>query len=118
MSLVLLLDFLLSREAADQPKLPLPEQGKELFALKACNSCHSVDGSALVGPSLKGLAAHGSVQLQDGSSVEPDENYLRESILNPQAKIVAGFDTVPMPAFAGQLSEDELKALIAYIKTL
>jgi cytochrome c oxidase subunit 2 len=61
---------------------------------------------------------YGATQkLNDGSTVTADENYLRESILNPNAKIVAGYAPV-MPSYQGQISEDQLNQLIAYIKSL
>jgi cytochrome c oxidase subunit 2 len=57
------------------------------------------------------------VPLQDGSTVIADERYIRESILMPNARIVAGYEP-EMPSFAGQISEDDLIRLIAYIKSL
>ena len=92
------------------------EQGKQLTQSKGCIACHSVDGSKVLGPTFKGL--YGStVELSDGKSVSADENYLRESIEKPQAKIVKGFSPV-MPTFQGQVSEIEMNALIAYIKSV
>jgi cytochrome c oxidase subunit 2 len=58
-----------------------------------------------------------TVQLEDGRSVVADENYIRESILNPQAKIVAGFKPI-MPTFQGQVTEESLGALVSYVKSL
>jgi cytochrome c oxidase subunit 2 len=57
------------------------------------------------------------VQLEDGRTVVADENYVRESILNPAAKVVSGFKPI-MPVFQGQVSEDQLAALVAYVKSL
>ncbi len=111
-------DFLLERKEADAPVLTPAEQGKQLFEIKACLGCHSVDGSAMVGPSLQGIFAKKERQLASGEMVPIDENYIRESILNPEAKIAAGFEKIPMPAFAGQLNDEELQALIAYLKSL
>jgi cytochrome c oxidase subunit 2 len=96
--------------------LPPAELGEKIYKEKGCNACHSVDGSTLVGPSFKGVFGH-TVELADGSKVEADENYIRESILEPQAQIVKGFQPV-MPSFKGILSDDEVTAVIAYIKTL
>jgi cytochrome c oxidase subunit II len=96
--------------------LPPAELGEKIYKEKGCNACHSVDGSTLVGPSFKGVFGH-TVELSDGSKVEADENYIRESILEPQAQIVKGFQPV-MPSFKGILSDDEVTAVIAYIKTL
>lgn len=90
--------------------------GKTLFQTKGCNACHSVDGTPGVGPSLKGVFGH-KVRLADGREVVADENYIRSSILNPTADVVEGFNPV-MPPYAGLLSEEELNALIAYIKSL
>lgn len=98
--------------------LPLAQRGEKLFQVKACASCHSVaDASQKVGPSLWRKFGH-EEETADGSKVTVDENYLRESILNPNAKLVKGFAPNMMPAFQGQLSEVELSALIEYIKGL
>ena len=96
--------------------LSLPEQGKKLTEVKGCLACHSSDGTAKIGPSYKGTYGH-ERELADGSKVKGDENYIRESILNPQAKVVKGFNPV-MPPYQGMLSETELNAVIAYIKSL
>ncbi len=92
------------------------ELGEDLYKNKGCNACHSLDGSVGVGPSFKALFGKNE-SLQDGSTLEVDENYLRESILIPQAKVVQGFAPV-MPAFKGILKDEEIDALIAYIKSL
>ncbi len=94
----------------------LPELGAKLYKAKACNTCHSTDGSPLVGPSFKGVYGH-RVELSDGSTVTADENYLRESILKPQAKVVKGFQPV-MPTYQSILKPREVDALIEYIKSL
>jgi cytochrome c oxidase subunit 2 len=96
--------------------LPPAELGKQLYTQRGCNACHSIDGSSLVGPTWKGLYGH-EVVLQDGTKVTADENYIREAILEPQAKMVKGFGPV-MPSFKGVISDDEITDLIAYIKTL
>ncbi len=90
--------------------------GRELYETKGCNACHTLDGTPRVGPSLKGLFGH-EVRLRDGRTVVADENYIRRSILDPTADVVEGFNPV-MPPFAGLLSEDEINALIAFIKSL
>jgi cytochrome c oxidase subunit 2 len=69
-----------------------------------------------IGPVLAGLFRK-PVRLQSGETVIADENYLRESILNPQAKIPAGFQPL-MPPFQGKVNEEEVIQLIAYIKSL
>jgi cytochrome c oxidase subunit 2 len=99
----------------DLGSLPPLEAGRKLYERK-CISCHMVDGSKLVGPPLNGLYGQ-QESLADGSSVLVDDNYLRESILEPAAKIVAGYDNA-MPSFAGQLSEEELDWLILYIESI
>jgi cytochrome c oxidase subunit 2 len=90
--------------------------GKKLFVSKACNACHTVDGTPKLAPSFKGIYGH-MTELEKGGSVKVDDNYIRESILDPQAKIVKGFPPV-MPTFKGQLSEQELSGLVEYIKSL
>ena len=89
--------------------------GEKLFVEKACNTCHYPDGKGRA-PSLNGVFGK-KVQLADGSMVTADESYVRESILNPNAKIVAGFQPL-MPTFQGQLTEEQLLGLIAYVKSL
>jgi cytochrome c oxidase subunit 2 len=94
----------------------LAAQGKTVVEAKGCVACHSADGTQKVGPSFKGVFGH-KVELVSGESVTADENYLRESIVNPQAKVVKGFGPV-MPTFQGIVSETELNAVIAYLKAL
>jgi cytochrome c oxidase subunit 2 len=89
--------------------------GEGLFGQLGCATCHRSEGGAL-GPSLAGLAGK-TVALEGGASVTADDDYLRESILTPQAKVVAGFKPV-MPTFKGQVSEEQILQLIAYIKSL
>lgn len=93
-----------------------PEQaGETLYTRRGCVQCHSIDGSAKTGPSFLGV--YGTLQsMTDGSQIQVDENYLRESILEPQAKIRAGYKPV-MPTYQGQLKNEEIAALIAYIKS-
>jgi cytochrome c oxidase subunit II len=96
--------------------LPAAERGEQIYKQSGCNACHSLDGSSGVGPSWKSLVGH-KVVMQNGEEVTADENYIRESILEPQAKIVKGYQPV-MPSFKGILSDDDISALIAYMKTL
>jgi cytochrome c oxidase subunit 2 len=91
------------------------ENGERLFTQLACITCHKTDTSGR-GPVLAGVFGS-SVQLMDGRKIVADENYLRESIMNPQAKIVLGYQPI-MPTFQGTVSEENLLQLIAYIKTL
>ncbi|PDW03222.1 cytochrome c oxidase subunit II [Candidatus Viridilinea mediisalina] len=94
---------------------PMELAGGQLFASLGCAGCHRSDGLG-IGPNLAGLYAS-EVRLTDGSLVFADENYLRESILNPGAKIAAGYANV-MPSYEGQVSEDQMNQLLAYIKSL
>jgi len=93
----------------------LASNGQQLFQQLGCATCHRFDTQGR-GPNLAGLFGK-PVLLDDGRTVTADENYLRESILNPGAKIVAGFKPI-MPSFQGQVSEESLGALVAYIKSL
>lgn len=104
-------------EESQVGSLPLAQRGEKLFSIKACASCHSTtDASVRVGPSL--WKKFGAKEVTETGEVAVDENYIRESILNPNAKVVKGFPHGVMPTFQGQLSETELNALIEYIKTL
>ena len=89
--------------------------GEQLFKDYFCVTCHLKDGSGR-GPSLEKLAGS-TVHLADGRTVVADDAYLRESILNSQAKVTQGFAPI-MPVFQGMLSEEQVLSLIAYIKSL
>ncbi|HZR31288.1 MAG TPA: cytochrome c oxidase subunit II [Terriglobales bacterium] len=93
----------------------LSATGQKLFQELGCGSCHRADTQGR-GPNLVGLYGK-PVQLEDGRVVTGDENYIRESILNPGAKVVSGFKNI-MPTFQGILSEEQLLALVEYIKSL
>ncbi|RAP32750.1 cytochrome c oxidase subunit II [Candidatus Marinamargulisbacteria bacterium SCGC AG-410-N11] len=102
--------------ANESEDIPLEDLGKKLYTAKACNGCHSLDGSNMVGPTWKGL--FGKIRnFTDGTSVKSDENYIRESIVYPQKKLVKGYQNV-MPSYAGLLSDREIDGIIEYIKTL
>lgn len=90
--------------------------GAMIYRSSQCFTCHSVDGAASTGPTWRGLFGRHE-DFVDGASVTVDENYLRESILNPQAHIVRGFQPV-MPTYRGSLRDPQIDALIEYIKTL
>jgi len=92
------------------------QKGKKLTETLGCLGCHSVDGSVRVGPSFQGLFGR-QVDLEGGGKATADEAYLRESINQPKAKVVKGFPNV-MPEFKGKISEEDLSAIIAYLKTL
>lgn len=98
--------------------MPLAKIGEELFGKFACVTCHKnrPDNAAVIGPSLLGAFGRRE-ELADGSSVVIDENYLRESILQPAARVVKGYQPV-MPPFQGTLKDWQVTALIEYIKTL
>jgi cytochrome c oxidase subunit 2 len=97
------------------PEGSLASTGEKLFADLACNTCHRPDSRGR-GPVLQNVFGH-PVPLHDGTVVTADENYLRESILTPAARVTAGYQPV-MPAFQGLVSEEQLLALIEYIKSL
>jgi len=97
------------------------EQGKELFTTKGCVACHSVTGERKagvnkIGPDLNSMFGKMG-EFEDGAKVMRDENYIRESLMNPTAKIVKGFQPL-MPTFRGTLSDEEVNAIVAYIKSL
>jgi cytochrome c oxidase subunit II len=94
---------------------PLSGTGQQVFAQLGCATCHRSDAPSR-GPSLAGVFGS-PVQLEDGRTVTADENYIRESILDPGAKIVNGYKPV-MPTFQGLVSEEQLNALVAYVKSL
>jgi len=93
----------------------MTEAGEKLFQRLGCSTCHRPDGTGQ-GPSLVGLFGK-PVELQGGKTVTADENYIRESILDPRAKITARYQPV-MPIFKGLVSEEGILQLIAYIKSL
>jgi cytochrome c oxidase subunit II len=97
------------------PEGSLASTGGKLFADLACNTCHRPDAQGR-GPVLEGLFGK-TVQLQNGESVTVDEAYVRESILTPSAKITAGFQPI-MPTFQGLVTEEQLLALVEYVKSL
>lgn len=94
------------------------QRGRELVQEYGCLACHSQAGEKRVGPTFAGLFQR-ERRLASGETVTADEPYLRESILNPNAEIVGGFDPDIMPKYYKErLSEEELKAIIEYIKSL
>ncbi len=97
-------------------QISLAEKGKALTTAKGCVACHSSDGTKIVGPSYKGIYGT-DVKLADGSTVKIDENYIRESIENPTAKVVEGFPP-SMPPYKGLVNEEEIMAITEYIKSL
>jgi cytochrome c oxidase subunit II len=106
----------LADKSAEGDKLPPAELGKKVYEKKGCNACHTIDGSARVGPTFKGDFGQ-KAQMADGSTITVDENYIRESLMAPQAKGRPGFPP-SMPSFQGQLKEKEIEGIIAFIKSL
>jgi cytochrome c oxidase subunit II len=97
-------------------KTHMQDWGKIQWERKGCNSCHTLDGSKSKGPSWKGI--WGKMEtMNDGSMVKVDEAYVKESMMNPQAKVVQGFEPV-MPTFQGLLKQNEIDGLVAFIKSL
>ena len=90
--------------------------GQQLYQTLGCVSCHGANGEGGRGPTLAGLVGR-KTPLVGGQQVVADEAYIRESILNPQAKLVEGFGPI-MPTFQGQVSEDQILQLLAFIKSL
>jgi len=97
-------------------KMPLPELGKLIYETRGCNTCHSIDGTPGQGPSFKGIWGQ-QHKFADGSTAVVDANYIRKSVLEPQAQVRAGYEPI-MPTFQGLLREREILAVIEYIKSL
>jgi len=94
---------------------PLSATGEKIFSELGCSTCHRADTQGR-GPNLQGVFGK-PVQLEDGRTVTADENYIRECILDPGAKRVKGFQPI-MPTFQGLVSEEQVNALVAYVKSL
>lgn len=104
-------------EGAPAPAaMSLADKGKELASSKGCIACHTADGTKKIGPTWKGIWGT-QEELESGQKVTVDENYVRESIESPTARIVKGYPP-SMPPFKGLLNDNEINALIAYIKSL
>ena len=108
-------EWLESLDAAGEGMSPA-QYGEKLFTSRACITCHRSDDIKGSGPNLAGIFGH-EVNLADGTKITADENYIRESILDPMSKVVAGYQPV-MPTFQGILKEKEVDALVAYVKSL
>jgi cytochrome c oxidase subunit 2 len=106
--------------AATQPSTgSLADAGRRIFASLGCATCHAPAPEVEArgrGPSLAGLFGK-EVELADGRTVRADESYIRESIIDPGAKLVAGYQPL-MPSFRGVVDEEGLIALLAYIRSL
>ncbi len=101
---------------------PTVDEGARLYQMIGCMACHSTDGSTVgkVGPSWKGIFGTERVLGKGGKSAVADEVYLRESITNPSAKVVKGFEKFDtgMPIYAGILNESQIESLVLFIKSL
>jgi cytochrome c oxidase subunit 2 len=94
----------------------LADCGARVYTSNGCNACHSVTGDIVIGPSFLGLFGT-ERNFEDGTTALADENYIRQSLMEPNSQVVQGFDPV-MPTFAGRIDEDQLTALIAFIRSL
>jgi len=109
-------DVWMGEQVALAAALDTPEgRGEALANANGCAACHSVDGSAGLGPTWLGLAGS-QTELSDGSVVEATDEYLYNSIADPASQIVAGFETQQMPVFG--FNEEQISDLVAYIKTI
>ena len=91
-------------------------RGERVVKGAGCLNCHAVDGKEKIGPNFRGLFGS-TVPLEGGKSVTADEEYLRESIEDPGAKIVKGYPNV-MPTFKASMPPDDVRAVVEYLKTL
>jgi len=106
----------LREKAAELENMPPVELGAKMYTEQGCSTCHSIDGSAKIGPSWKGL--WGSQRnFADGTSSVADENYITESINMPTAKVVQNYAPA-MPTYQGKLSDKQINGIIEYIKSL
>jgi cytochrome c oxidase subunit II len=106
--------------ASQPPEATLARQGAALYRAFGCSGCHGADGEGQEGtvraPALRGLYGR-PVPLSDGRTITADERYFRDSILLPRSEIVAGYGPI-MPSFSGQIGEEDLMTLIAYLESL
>lgn len=91
--------------------------GKKLYTDKGCNACHSLNGMRIVGPTFQNLYGK-ERKFTNGETAVADENYIRNSILNPNSQIVESYSPNLMPAYEGQISDEEILAISTYIKSL
>jgi cytochrome c oxidase subunit 2 len=94
----------------------LAECGQVVFGRSGCTACHGVEGNRIVGPPLNAVFGH-EVEFADGSKLIADEQYIRESIMNPMAKIVKGYPGA-MPTYAGRLNEEQMGAIVEYLRSM
>jgi cytochrome c oxidase subunit 2 len=106
--------WLTDAKAESEKELPLAELGRQLYQQQGCMGCHSVDGSAMIGPTFAGLFGK-ERNFTDGTTAIADEEYLQESIYEPRNKIVVGYNPV-MISYQGILNDQQVNALIEFIK--
>ena len=94
----------------------LAEQGADIVKAQGCIACHSSDGTKMIGPTWKGVFGL-TEKLSDGTEITVDENYIRESLMEPNAKVVQGYPPVMM-TYKGRITEEEMNAVIEYIRSL
>jgi cytochrome c2 len=97
------------------------ENGRQLYERSGCMACHSTDSSATrLGPNFNGLFGSDRKLANGGGRATADERYLRESILEPSAKVASGYERgdVGMPSYAGVLTDNEIESIILYIKSI
>jgi cytochrome c oxidase subunit 2 len=111
-------DYLAWLETSSVPEGEHP--GLTILKQNACISCHSLDGSKLIGPSFKGVFGRTEIVLEDGNEVEitVDDEYIKSSIYEPNAQVVKGFNPGLMISYTEQVNEDDLQQIIEYMKTL
>ncbi len=110
-------DWVVGESSAGGGEMSLVDKGKQIYAQRACIGCHSVDGSKMTGPTWKGL--YGSDRnFSEGPAVKADDNYLRDSIMTPNKQVVQGYPPNQMPSYQGQLTDDDVTAVIEFIKSL
>ena len=102
---------------ADDSSLSLVDLGKKVYNSNGCAGCHSIDGSALVGPSFKGIWGT-KVEMTDGSKHLVDNDFIKQMIEYPNRLVVKGYPKGQMPSFKGILTEKQILAVAAFIKTL
>jgi len=107
------------QKGKEEKEAKAPARGIQLFQEKGCRACHSIDGTSLVGPTVKGLFGKTVTVITDGKErqVVADETYLRKSLLEPNADLVKGFPPI-MPSQKGLITDEELEGIITYMKEL
>lgn len=110
-------NWVVGDDSGGPKEMTMAEKGKEIYKTRACIGCHSLDGTKMTGPTWKGL--YGSDRaFAGGGSGKADDNYLKESILNSNAKIVNGYAPNQMPSYQGQLTDEDVTAVIEFIKSV